>query len=324
MDSTLTIREIRPTELDFATECTEREGWDSETRAEFEGFYAHDSSGCLIAERTGAPIGIAVATSYGAYGFVGEIIVNPEERGRGLGRILLDRAIEYLRGCGAESIYLDGVVAAVPLYERAGFKRICRSLRFVREAGEGGTAWVGAAGTGTTEAAKAGTAGDKRYAGVAGAADRSAVGDRSLVRAMRSSDLETVCALDCQAFGADRSFFLNRRLLLYPELCWVSVENGILTGFLMGRRGRSIVSAGPWLALAEVGSPRALIEALVVATEGTKVQVGVLETNPKAVEVIRSLGFGERPSPPWRMVLGPSERLGSSDQIYAIGSAAKG
>jgi ribosomal protein S18 acetylase RimI-like enzyme len=324
MDYTLTIREILPTELDFAAECTEREGWASETRAEFEGFYAHDSSGCLIAERAGGPIGIAVATSYGAYGFVGEIIVAPEERGRGLGRILLDRAIEYLRGRGAESIYLDGVIAAVPLYERAGFRRICRSLRFVREADEGGTAWVGAAGSGILETVKAGTAGVGRNVGVAGAADQPAVGERSLVRAMRSSDLETVCALDFQAFGADRSFFLSRRLLLYPELCWVSEENGKLNGFLMGRRGRSIVSAGPWLALAGAGSPRVMIGALVAATEGTKVQVGVLETNPKAVEVIRSMGLGERPSPPWRMVLGPSERLGSSDQLYAIGSAAKG
>ena len=90
------VRRMQPEDLDFAAACTAAEGWRTQTRAEFEGFYAHDPEGCLIAEAAGTPVGICVGTSYGGppsggYGFIGELIVVPEARGRDTGRLLLDR-----------------------------------------------------------------------------------------------------------------------------------------------------------------------------------------------------------------------------------------
>lgn len=325
MSDPLVIREMRPADIGFAADCTAREGWASETRVDFEGFYAHDSGGCLVAERQGKAIGIAVATSYGEFAFVGEIIVDPVERGRGIGRALLDRTVAYLRARGARSICLDGVVAAVPLYERAGFRKICRSLRFVRTPDRDRTA----DGDGAPGAARAGHGVDAARApappaGGVGSCEAPVGGPRRGVRAMRSSDIESVCALDRQAFGADRSYFLSRRFLVCPELCWARDEGGRLSGFLLGRRGQGVVSAGPWLSPDGVESPGEMLVALLEVTPGLRAQVGVLERNERAVSVIRSLGFEEKPAPPWRMVLGPSERLGMSNDLLAIGSAAKG
>ncbi len=281
---TLTIRPMQPADLDFAAQCTAREGWASETRAEFAGFYAYDPAGCFLAEAEGQRIGICVATSYGVAGFVGELIVVPERRGQGVGRRLLERAIEYLHGRGTQSIFLDGVTAAVPLYARLGFRKVCRSLRF------------------------------------AGAmAGRSPAG----VRAMRPDDLATVGQMDRQAFGADRAFFLERRLALYPELCKVLDCNGQISGYIVGRRGLSSVSAGPWVVRPEAPSAAALLESLAAEVPEGRISLGVLETNGRALEIIRSLGLVERPDPPWRMVRGAGE-LGTSPQLYAIGSAAKG
>jgi ribosomal-protein-alanine N-acetyltransferase len=281
---TLTIRPMQPADLDFAAQCTAREGWASETRAEFAGFYAHDPAGCLLAEAEGQRIGICVATSYGVAGFVGELIVVPERRGQGVGRRLLERAIAHLHGRGTQSIFLDGVTAAVPLYERLGFRRVCRSLRF------------------------------------AGAiAGRSPAG----VRAMHPDDLATVGQMDRQAFGADRAFFLERRLALYPELCKVLEYNGEISGYIVGRRGLNAVSAGPWVVRPEAPNAAALLESLAAAVPDGRISLGVLETNGQAVETIRALGLAERPDPPWRMVRGAGE-LGVSPQLYAIGSAAKG
>jgi ribosomal protein S18 acetylase RimI-like enzyme len=271
-------------DLDFAAQCTAREGWTSETRAEFEGFYAHDPAGCFLAEAEGQRIGIGVATSYGTTGFVGELIVVPERRGRGVGRRLLERAIEYLHGRGTQSIFLDGVTAAVPLYERLGFRQICRSLRF--------------AGT------------------IEGRA-------QACVRAMCDNDLETVSRIDRQAFGADRAFFLQRRLSLYPELCKVLDCNGEISGYIAGRRGLNSISAGPWIVRPEAPSAAALLESLAAEVQDARISLGVLETNGRALEIIRSLGLVERPDPPWRMVRGAG-KLGASPQLYAIGSAAKG
>jgi ribosomal protein S18 acetylase RimI-like enzyme len=280
----LTIRPMQPADLDFAAQCTAREGWASETRAEFESFYAYDPAGCFLAEAEGQRIGICVATSYGVAGFVGELIVVPQRRGQGVGHRLLERAIAYLHSRGTQSIFLDGVTAAVPLYERLGFRKVCRSLRF-----------AGA---------------------IAGRVP-------ACVRAMRADDLATVGKIDRPAFGADRAFFLQRRLALYPELCKVLVCKGEISGYIVGRRGLNSISAGPWVVRPEASSAAALLESLAAEVQEIRISLGVLETNGQAVETIRALGLVERPDPPWRMVLGSGE-LGASPQLYAIGSAAKG
>ncbi len=272
-------------DLDFAAGYTAAEGWASETRAQFEGFLAHDEGGCLVAEEEGRRIAICVATGYGTIGFVGELIVIPEARGRGVGRALLDRAVEHLQGRGAQSISLDGVLAAVSLYERAGFRKVCRSLRF---------------------------AGKVRGR------------ERPLVRPMQVGDLDAVRALDRVAFGADRGFFLERRLALYPGWCRVLEQSGGIAGFVMGRPAGSRVSAGPWVVRQDVERPADLLEGLAAEGEEVELGLGILETNEGAVATVRALGFAVIEDTTWRMVLGAAVTPGCSAEAMAIGSPAKG
>ena len=283
-------------DLGFAAECTATEGWNSETRTEFESYFTHDPQGCFIAEADGKRVGIGVATPYegtgsDTCGFIGEIIVTAEMRGQGIGRQLLEHGIAHLRSRGAQSIYLDGVIKALPLYERAGFYKICRSLRF-----------------------------SGLLTGKPG----------SRVRGLRENHLPAVLELDRAAFGADRGFFIKRRLSLYPELCKVLVEDGKITGFILARRGQGIVSVGPWVIQQGVERAGEMLEAL--ATEVNirrgageqRLSIGVLETNHEAIDTLAALGFTQRSDPPWRMVLGIAGGLGESGQCLATGSAAKG
>ena len=130
MSNDLIIRRMQAAELEFAARSTADEGWASENLAALEGFYQHDPDGCLLADHSGQPVGICIATSYGHCGFFGELIVRPHARGQGIGAALLKHAVAHLHEHGAETVYLDGVVKAVRLYERGGFRKICRSLRF--------------------------------------------------------------------------------------------------------------------------------------------------------------------------------------------------
>jgi len=283
----MNVRQMLPSDLDFAASCTAAEGWRSETRPVFEGYLTYDPAGCLVAETPDEQVGICVATSYGLYGFVGELIVLKEWRGRGIGRQLLDSAVENLRRRGAASIFLDGVPAAVPLYERAGFRRVCRSMRL----------------TGTL---------------------RGRPSPR--VRPMRGGDMDAAGRLDRAAFGADRRFFLERRLSLHPELCRVlEKDGGQIAGFIMARRIDDFVSIGPWIVRPGVARPGDLLAGLAAAAGGeVALGLGVLETAGEALATVRSFGFAERPDPPWRMVLGPPAPLGAAPGCFAIGSAAKG
>lgn len=283
----LAIRGMTPADIPFAAACTAFEGWGSETAAEFEDYLAFQPAGALLAQVDGQRVGICVATAYGRDGFVGELIVIPEWRGHGVGRMLLEHAIQLLHAHGVQSIYLDGVRAAVPLYERLGFRKVCQSLRFAGRLPAGSTAGVP-------------------------------------IRRMRPTDLAQVLALDRSAFGTDRSFFLQQRLARYPELVWVVESDGELASFAFGRRGRERLALGPWLVRPGMAAAEHLLPAVAAELAGQAVSIGVLESNPRAARLLEQLQLEAHPAPPWRMVLGPNSGLGSSPQLYAIGSAAKG
>jgi GNAT superfamily N-acetyltransferase len=286
------IRTMLPADLSFAADCTAAEGWFGEDLTVWEAFYRYDPKGCFIAERRGVQMGICVATSYGRDGFIGELIVRPEWRGKGLGARLLNRAVSYLQAKGARSIYLDGVLKAIPLYERNGFRRLCRSLRFSIT--------------------------------LSGRAYSPPPAFPGGVGAMQACDLEAVCSLDRQVFGADRGFFLERGLALFPNLCLVLVEGGQLLGYIFGRQVAGRYSAGPWVVRTGVSQPEHLLEGLALATGGATIHLGVLESNQFAVRHLSARGFHPKKDNPWRMLLGESGNLGASPQCYAIGSAAKG
>jgi ribosomal protein S18 acetylase RimI-like enzyme len=280
------IRSMNSADLDFAEQCIRDEGWLSENRPTLEGFYLHDAEGCLLAEVDGLPVGICTATPYGKSGFIGELIVRKEARGAGIGAALLNHGVRYLQSQGVETVYLDGVVKAVGLYERNGFRKICRSLRF------------------------------------SGQLEGSFHAD---VHPMQTGDLSAVGSLDQRMFGADRGFFLARRLELFPELCKVMVgDKEEVTGYILGRRGDGWISAGPWIISEIVVDPLPLLQSFALAVGNLPFSIGILELNRRAVELIGSLGFQERPDCPWRMALGPSSNLGASPFCMAVGTAAKG
>lgn len=256
MDEATIVRHMHESDLNFAAERTANEGWTTEARTEFEGFLAHDPHGCLVAEVGGQRLGICVATPYGKAGFIGELIVAQEWRRRGIGQHLMERAICYLHGRGVQRVFLDGVPLAVPLYERLGFRKIARSLRFV--------------GTMT------------------GSAHRD-------VRPMNAEDLPAVLKLDYEAFGADRGFFLQHRLSLYPELSQVLECRGQIVGFILGRRGPDWVAAGPWVVGPGAEQPDHLLESLALEAESVTIGVGVLETNTAAIQILTSCSLVLQP-----------------------------
>jgi predicted N-acetyltransferase YhbS len=279
------IRPMHKEDLRFAAECTQAEGWVSENIDVLESFFLNDPQGCLVAEENGKRLGICIATDYGQCGFIGELIVRPEARGRGIGAALLNQGVGILETRGAETVYLDGVLKAAALYKRNGFQKICRSWRFSGHL------------TGKIS---------------------------HRVKQMTTEHLEQVFELDKLHFGADRSFFLKRRFAHFPELCKVCSEGKSITGYIMGRGGETWIAAGPWVRVIDGSNPTELLEALAIEADGRPISLGVLQSNPQACDLARSLGFNARDDSPWRMAKGKPGDLGATPQCMAVGSAAKG
>ncbi len=281
----MTLRKMTADDIEFAAAVVAAEGWLGETPGVFEGFVERDPDGCLVAACDERPVGMCIATAYGACGFIGELIVEEKLRGRGFGKQLFEAALEYLDLSGAGDVYLDADPSAVSFYERNGFRKICRSLRFV------------------------GKIVPRKHASV---------------RQATQDDVETILILDKNRFGADRSFFLKRRLRVFPALCHVLVVDGELAGYIMAQPGIGVISVGPWLVRGGDKHAGTLIEALASKTKDIPLRIGVLESNQNAVELIRSFKKFQEHAPCWRMVRGNGEGLGFHDDLYAIGSAAKG
>lgn len=88
----------------------------------------------LVAEQNGDVIGYAYAAVEGydymmlrgPAGVLHDVIVDPDYRGRGVGRLLLEAALEFLRSRGAPRVVLTTAEQNEPaqrLFARAGFRR---------------------------------------------------------------------------------------------------------------------------------------------------------------------------------------------------------
>jgi len=296
----VSIRGMTAADIDFATALTHAAGWSSESLDSFAAFLAHDADGCFIAEAGGEKAGVCVATKYSRSGFIGELIVSKHLRLLGIGQLLFQRALDYLLAARLESIYLDGDLNAVSFYEKMGFRKACRSLRF------------------------RGKFKGKKHAHI---------------RHLQSEDLDRLCALDRELFGDDRGFFLRRRAASFPRMCLVAERQGEITGWIMARPGDGLLAVGPWAALAP-GDAAPLLEHLASEHGTEALRVGVLEKNAEAARLLRSWPGLQEGIHSWRMVRGPSDplsgdrvearrdglqgRLGDHPALYAIGSGAKG
>jgi GNAT superfamily N-acetyltransferase len=77
-----------------------------------------------FAERDGQPVGCAALIDRGTRGQLRWVVLLPEGRGCGIGRVLVDRAVDFSRARGHDEVILettDGLPAAMAIYQKLGF-----------------------------------------------------------------------------------------------------------------------------------------------------------------------------------------------------------
>ena len=259
----LEIREMQSTDIDFALSLTEDEGWSS-IRRDFEELLLFDQHGCFIAEEDGISIGMACALSYGPFGTLGNLILVREYRGRRYGTRLMEHGLEYLKRKGVKFTMLDAVPKAVPLYERLGFKKVCRSLRL----------------RGRVEPVVS-----------------------AKVRTLEDKDMLRILSIDREQFGANRFLFLGSALSSNPDLGRLLEVDGRIAGFMLGSRRHGFVRLAPWIMCSHFELAKSLLKDFAVRVGGKEIRAGVLETSRKAVAVFKDSGLYQE-SVSWRMVHG--------------------
>ena len=106
-------------------------GW-NQTVADWQRFLSATPDGCFVAEHQGRVIGTVTTIVYeDRFAWIGQLLVDPEQRGRGTGTALLKRAIAYLDSQNIACMKLDATPMGKPLYQKLGFVPEYESQRWM-------------------------------------------------------------------------------------------------------------------------------------------------------------------------------------------------
>jgi ribosomal protein S18 acetylase RimI-like enzyme len=279
------IRYFGPDDLDFAEMQKEREGW-AASRDQFNIYLELDPDGCFVAMSDDQPVGMVTATSFGRSGWIGNLIVEPDFRNRGIGRSLMERAIESLCGKGAKTIRLEADPLGVPLYRKLDFVDEFESCRLRLPESKN----------------------RPRF-------------DAEAVEPMTTGDLDEVAALDTEIVGPKRRSFLELKFLA-AQLALVRRRDGKIVASLLASPNNQGFRIAPCTAL-EHEDARCLINAAISAASGAPVLIGLPALNTAGLDMLGELGFDKAASS-LRMRLGPAIDAGDPTRVFAIASGAVG
>jgi len=75
----------------------------------------------VVACRHDRVIGVSYAVSFGPTGWIGNVAVDPDARGQGVGTAVSEAAMDWLRQAGVTTMLLTATEMGRPIYERLGF-----------------------------------------------------------------------------------------------------------------------------------------------------------------------------------------------------------
>ncbi|MBS1839539.1 MAG: GNAT family N-acetyltransferase [Acidobacteria bacterium] len=275
------LRTMTETDIAAGMRLKELAGW-NQTEADWRRFLRASRDGCFVADVDGTVCGSAATIVYGGrFAWVGMVLVDPEYRGRGIGKRLLERCIEHLDSAGVPCIKLDATPLGKPLYEKLGFVTEYELERWILKRA-------------LENLPKQMDSGEK----------------------MPAPLLDFVMKADGEAFGADRSAILrsvNQEEPRFTDGLW---NAGGMEGYAFGRHGSFADHLGPWIAKDAATGQRILEQFLKQSSRGTVV-TDCLQANPFAKNILQAQGF-EYARPLTRMFRGQNKFPGRPELVCSI------
>ncbi len=280
----ITYRTMTTADIDAGLRLCRAVRW-NQLRRDWEMFLKRSPEGCRVACSDGQVVGTSATIRYDDhFSWIGMVLVDPAERGRGTGTRLLLEAMDVL--VNDESVRLDATPAG---------ERIYRNFDFREEY------WLSRMQANVTAVTPA-------------TVPIPDVGPP--VRPAVAGDLDQIARLDREVFGADRRFLLEWLLEGAPQYAWVSFEGSEVTGYLFGRHGFNYEHLGPLVARrVEVAEP--LLSAALAELMGKSVILDVPRSAAGWLERLGSFGFTEQ-RPFIRMYKGSLGFPGLPVHQYAI------
>ena len=202
----INIRLLFESDIPAAMQLKEAAGW-NQTEKDWHRLLALEPNGCFGAMKEGHLVGTTTTTTYGNdLGWIGMVLVDPQQRRQGIAASLMNVALDYLKEKVA-TVKLDATAQGKPVYEKFGFQVESLVQRW----------------SGTTRAHNA-----------------------EIAKALDHDALRDLLALDRVAFNADRSKLIETLIedaCVPPVL--LRAADGALSGYALARRGTDADYVGP-------------------------------------------------------------------------------
>ncbi len=270
-------------DIEYAIRLTDLERW-GYTIQDFRRFMRMDPRGTLVAWDGPNRVGVATATSYGKVAWIGSIIVEPDHRGKGCGKTLVEKALQYCHDEGAETCWLNSYEEVEPFYRRLGFKPAGATLHM----------------TGQAEGAL--------HPGV---------------RLVHSGEVEVVAAFDTPYFGTSRLKVLKELYHDHGNSFLRSSTEDVVA-YVVGAPYSGGVEVAPWVCHpSKPHRARELLMHLLAQHPGITFELNVPEENEEALRILKPFGF-EVAFRTTRMYYGPGTHGINPQGVFSLGGLEKG
>jgi GNAT superfamily N-acetyltransferase len=247
------VRLLTAADLDNAFALSATAGW-NQRRQDWLMLLDLAPSGSFAAAIGDRIVGTAIGIDYGAFGWIAMMLVDPAQRGKGLGARLLEAAI------GAVPpdlpIRLDATPLGRPLYQRYGFDDEVLLTRCIAES-------------------------------------PCAPGADPLlapVRSLTSADLPGIVRRDPGIFRGRRAAILEWAFEHGPQYAFVAADGSGTGGYCLGREGRVFDQIGPIVAPgADVA--RALVSAALRSSGTRPIVVDAYDAGAGFTSFLHNCGF---------------------------------
>jgi GNAT superfamily N-acetyltransferase len=287
----VTVRRLTHDDVDDALALSSTAGWNQRVD-EWRLLIDLAPAGSFAASIGNRIVGTAIGIDYGAFSWIAMMLVEPTYRGRGLGRRLLQAALDAVPA--DTPVRLDATPVGRPLYRAHGFEDEATLTRWVANAP------IPVAATGDE------------------------AGNAYAVRRLSGDDLPGVAAMDARVFGGSRRGVLYWALASAPQYALAvgrtsaprRGDAGRYTGgpaeepvqYCFGRRGRLFDQIGPVTASTEKAAC-ALMSVALGAVDGRAAVADVFDGQRNLTSWLQACGF-QAQRPLFRMRRPPQDGVG--------------
>jgi len=249
------VKNMSVEDLAFAVRITDTMSWKL-VEEDFKFMMQLEQEGCFVLLYNSERVGIVTTVSFGKVGWLGNLVVSESHRKKGAGSLLVRHAVKYLTNRNVETVGLYAYIDKVPFYRRLGF--------------EYDSEFIVLKGKGFSSSAEAN------------------------LREARKEDIQEIIDYDHCYFGASRRKLLEPILLDSDNLCYVSIEDGRLSGYAVAKVYNGVAELGPLICLQGRSDIAInLLKATLSRLEGLEVSICVPKKENSILDMLRKSGFSE-------------------------------